>query len=158
MLLFLLSCLSVRAQTSTTEFLPEVDANFNLNPDVRLVLQAKGTREGGDPNQREFGPSVEFYLKPLFNLQDIAALEIDPSKSRTLVLAVGYRYLLTQNKPSTNRTEPVAICHFPMKGRVLISDKNRADLDWSNGAFTWRYRNRLEFERRLTIHAYHPGP
>lgn len=47
--------------------------------------------------------------------------------------------------------------HFPLKG-LLITDKNRADLDWAIGSFYWRYRNRLTAERRLTIHSYHPGP
>jgi hypothetical protein len=45
-----------------------------------------------------------------------------------------------------------------MKGQILISDRNRADLDWQNGKFTWRYRNRLTIERRFTIHSYHPTP
>jgi len=32
---------------------------------------------------------------------------------------------------------------FPLKAGMLISDRNRADLDWSNSKFTWRYRSRL---------------
>jgi hypothetical protein len=92
-LLCLLSCLSARSQTSTTEFLPEVDANFKLNSNVRLVFQAKETREGGDPTQAEVGPSIEFYLKPLLKLKDVTLFDLDDSKSRPLVLAVGYRYL-----------------------------------------------------------------
>ena len=45
-----------------------------------------------------------------------------------------------------------------MKAKILISDRNRADLDWQSGKFTWRYRNRLTVERRLTFHSYHPAP
>jgi hypothetical protein len=30
-------------------------------------------------------------------------------------------------------------------------------MDWSNGTFYWRYRNRLTTERGFTIHSYHPG-
>jgi hypothetical protein len=41
---------------------------------------------------------------------------------------------------------------------MLTTDRNRADLDWSDGQFTWGYRNRLTLERRFTIHAYHPAP
>jgi WD40 repeat protein len=65
------------------------------------------------------------------------------------------RYLPSPNKPTVNRLEPVATFHFPLMARILFTDRNRADLDWSNGSFTWRYRNRLTFERRLTIHSYH---
>src|SRR5260370_23749252 len=157
-LLCLLSCLSARAQTSTTEFLPEVDANFKLNSNVRLVFQAKETREGGDPTQAEVGPSIEFYLKPLLKLKDVTLFDLDDSKSRPLVLAVGYRYVPSPGKAPVNRLEPVVIFHIPMTARILISDKNRGDLDWSNGKFTWRYRNRLTIERRFTISNYHPAP
>jgi hypothetical protein len=151
---FVLVC----AQTSTTEFLPEVDASLKLNSNVRFVFQAKRTREGGDPTQAELGPSIELYLKPLVKLRKITVFDLDDSKSRVLVLSIGYRYLPSPDKPAVNRMEPVATFHFPMKGGVLISDRNRADLDWSNGNFTWRYRNRLTLERAIKIRSYHPAP
>jgi len=31
----------------------------------------------------------------------------------------------------------------------LLSDRNRANLDWQGGSFTWRYRNRVQLERTL---------
>jgi hypothetical protein len=157
-LLLMMLCVSARAQTSTTDFLPEVDAYLKLNPIIRFAFQAKDTREGGDPSQVELGPSVEFYLKTLRKLLDVTAFDLDDSKSRPLLLSVGYRYVPSPDKPTVNRLEPVATFHFPMPGRILISDTNRADLDWSNGNFTWRYRNRLTLERRVRIRSYHPGP
>jgi len=48
----------------------------------------------------------------------------------------------------------MATSHFPMKAQFLISDRNRADLDWKNG-FTWRYRNKLTIERTFGVHSYH---
>ena len=36
-----------------------------------------------------------------------------------------------------------------------LSDRNRADLDWKNGSFTWRYRNKLTLVRTFAIHSYH---
>jgi hypothetical protein len=157
-LLVLWTCASAFAQTSTTEFLPEIDAFVQPHPDVRFVFQAKHTREGGNPDQLELGPSIAFYLKPLFKLQDFTRRELDRSKSRPLVLSVGYRYLASPDGPSINRMEPVALFHLPIKGRILISDRNRADLDWSNHNFTWRYRNRLTVEHRVTIRSYDPAP
>src|SRR5580704_10249655 len=157
-LLCLLSCLSARGQTSTTEFLPEIDTYFKLNSNVRFVFQVKDTREGGDPTQVEVGPSVEFYLKPLLKLKDVTLFDLNDSKSRPLGLAVGYRYVRSPGKPTVNRLEPVVTFHFPMTARILISDRNRGDLDWSNGKFTWRYRNKLTAERRFTISNYHPAP
>jgi hypothetical protein len=156
--LLLLVCLPARAQTSTTEFLPEIDVNFKLNSNVRFLFQAKETREGGDPTQAEVGPSVEFYLKPLLKLKNVTLFDLDDAKSRPLVLAVGYRVVPSPGKPTINRMEPVLTFHVPITARILITDRNRADLDWSPGKFVWRYRNRLTAERRFTIKDYHPGP
>jgi hypothetical protein len=156
--LVLLPCSFAFAQTSTTEFLPEIDANFKLNSYVRFVFQAKDTREGGDPTQAEIGPSIEFYLKPLLKLKNVTVFDLDDAKSRPLVLAVGYRVVPSPGKPTINRMEPVLTFHVPITARILITDRNRADLDWSPGKFVWRYRNRLTAERRFTIRNYHPAP
>lgn len=157
-LLLLFAASSAIAQSSATEFLPEIDANLKLNSSVRFIFQAKQTREGGDPTQAEVGPSVEFYLKPLIRLKDATRFDLDDAKSRPLVLAVGYRAVVTPGKPVTNRLEPVATFHVPITAKILITDRNRADLDWQAGKFTWRYRNRLTAERRFTISNYHPAP
>jgi len=151
-------CSSVFAQSSVTEFFPEIDTYFKLNSDIRFVFQAKETREGGDPTQAEIGPSIEFYLKPLLRLKNVTAFDLDDAKSRPLVLAIGYRYVPTPGKPTVNRLEPVLTFHLPLVAQILLSDRNRADLDWTSGSFTWRYRNRVTLERRIAIHSYHPAP
>ena len=157
-LLVLLPCSCASAQTSTTQFLPEIDAHIKLHSNIRFVFQAKDTREGGESTQVELGPSIDFYLKPLVKLRDASAFDLDDSKSRPLVLSIGYRYIPSPNKPSENRIKPVVAFHFPLKARILISDRNRVDLDWSSSNFTWRYRNRVTFERSVKIHSYHPKP
>jgi hypothetical protein len=157
-LVLLVPTLGQRASAQVDEFLPEIDAYYKLASDVRVSFQAKETREGGDPTQAELGPSVEFYLKPLVKLKKTTAFDLDDSKSRPLVLSIGYRYMPSPNSPAENRVEPVATFHLPLKAGLLLSDRNRADLDWKSGNFSWRYRNRLQIERRLTIRSYHPAP
>lgn len=155
--LMVLWCLSVRAQTA--QVLPEVDAYFKLSSELRVSFQAKQTREASDPVQAEIGPSLDFYLKPLIRLRNTTEFDLDDAKSRPLVFSIGYRYLPQANgSPATNRMEPVVTFNFPMKGKFLLSDRNRADLDWKSGDFTWRYRNRFQIEKRLTIRSYHPAP
>lgn len=139
-----------------TQFLPELDVYLKLNESVRLVGQAKDTREGGDPTQLAIGPSTELYTKPLVRLKRITSFDLDDAKSRPLVFSAGYRYLT--GSPSTNRMELAATSHFPMKFGLLLSDRNRSDLDWSDGKFKWRYRNKLEIEKPLAIGSYHPAP
>ena len=146
----------VRAQE--TQFLPEVDVYLKLNSNVRLRVQAKDTREGGDPTQAALGSDLDLYVKPLIRLKEVTAFDLDDAKSRPLVFAAGYHYLASPGSASTNRIELTATPHLPMKPGLLLTDTNRADLDWSDGKFTWRYRNRLEIEKPLTFRSYHPAP
>jgi len=156
LVLFMLSCEVVSAQEA--EFLPEVDVYLKLSSSARLRVQASNTREGGDPTQLTIGPDLEFYIKPLIRLKQVTAFDLDDTKSRPLVFTAGYRYLAAPDSPSTNRMELTATSHFPAKPGLLISDRNRSDLDWSNGMFKWRYRNKLEIEKPLVIRSYHPAP
>jgi hypothetical protein len=76
-------------------------------------------------------------LKPLVSLKKTTRFDLDDSKSRPLVLAIGYRYLPSPNEPAENRIEPVATFNYPLKAGFLLSDRNRADLDWKSGTFSW---------------------
>jgi hypothetical protein len=51
---------AVRAQTSMTAFLPEMNSHFRLSSDVRLVFDANGYMEYGDLNRAQIWtkPSV----------------------------------------------------------------------------------------------------
>ena len=152
-LLACFACLPVYAQD--TQFLPEVDAHLTFNSYLRGYLQAKDDREGGDPTQFTFGPSIEFYLKPLIKLKSVTLFDLDDAKSRPLVLESGYRLITAPNTPNENRLQEAATFRFALFARILLSDRNRFDLDWKNGSFTWRYRNKLTLERTFAIRSYH---
>jgi hypothetical protein len=154
----LLACAPARAQDSTTFFLPEADAYIRLSPNVRLELQGKAAFEDGDFFRATLGPSIEFNYKALKKLKDIVIFDLDDMKCMPVLLSLGYRYLPSRSGPATNRFEPILMLHIPAPGRLLITDRNRADVDWSSGTDKWRYRNRITVERRVTIRSYHPGP
>jgi Protein of unknown function (DUF2490) len=156
LLLVCFACFPVRGQE--TEFLPEVDSYLKLNSFVRTQLQAKDDRSGGDSSQFAFGPSVQFYLKPLLRLKRVTFFDLDDSKRRALVLETGYRYISAPGSAPKNRMITALIFNFPLKGNFLLRDRNRADLDWKNGDFTWRYRNRLNIERTVAIRSCHFVP
>src|ERR1700757_4851893 len=103
-------------------------------------------------------PSIQLYLKPLIKPKDITAFDLDDSKSRFLVMETGYRYVSAPNAPLENRMLAVATSHFPLKAGRHLADRNRADLDWKSGIFTWRYRNKLTLERTFAIRSYHLIP
>lgn len=154
--LVLLPCRPAIAQTF--QFLPEVDVYNKLQPDIRFNFQAKETREAGDPTQIEIGPGFDFFLKPLVRLKDLTAFDLDDAKARLLQFSIGFRYVPSPDKPHIERLELAVTPRWPLFARILLTDRNRADLDWSHDQLTWRYRNKVTLERRFSIKSYHPAP
>jgi hypothetical protein len=152
---FLVCAACVSARPQDIQFLPEVDAHLTLNSTFRVYLQAKDDREGGDPAQATIGPSLQLYLKPLVKLKKIKSFDLDDAKSRFLVLEAGYRYITAPDAPSENRMQVAVTSNFPLRAGFSFSERNRADLDWTSGIFTWRYRNKLTLDRTLAIRSYH---
>src|SRR5215469_2183476 len=149
--------LPVRAQTD--QFLPEIDFYSKLRDGLRFQFQARQTREANEPVQAEFGPSVDFYVHSLARLVNRATFDLDDAKAQVVVLSVGYRYLPQANGgAATNRIEPVATVRFPLTRKGLLTDRNRFDLNWKSGGFTWRYRNRVQVEGPIRIRSYHVLP
>jgi hypothetical protein len=149
--------LAEAASAQTSEVLPEIDVFVSFDPDARFAFQAKETRENGVPTQAEIGPSLEFYWRPLKHLLSNG---VDQAKTKFILLSFGYRYLPSSSAPETNRILLVATPRVPISARskVVIADRNRGELNFSNGDLTWRYRNRLQVEREITIRSYHPTP
>jgi hypothetical protein len=157
-LILLLPTAYAHAQAPITAFLPEVGGYFRLTSNARLVFEAKGYMENGDLNHAQIGPSLQFNIRPLKKLKKITIFDLDDMKCMPMVFTIGYRYVPSTVQPNINRMQPILMFHIPFPGSVLVSDRNRGDLDWSNGSFNWTYRNRIQAERRLTIRSYHPGP
>ncbi len=155
-LFFAFASLSAGAQSP--QLLPEIDVYLKINPAMRAYFQAQGDRDGGVPIQSTVGPSLQLYLKPLLSLKKVTAFDLDDAKKRPLVVEAGYRVITAPNEPVENRFMPIATFALPTKGSLLATDRNRADLDWKAGVFSWRYRNRLLVQRTFSIHSYHLTP
>jgi hypothetical protein len=145
------------ARAEDVQFLPQFNANYNVDS-LRLTFEAKGDREAGNQVQFQMGPSVQFYLKPLIRLKHVTAFDLNDAKSRFLVFDVGYLDVTAPNAATINRMVVAVTANYPLKFDFLISDRNRADLDWQKGAFTWRYRNKFTVQRALPIRSYHIIP
>ena len=148
-----LACFPAREQN--VQFLPEVDAHLKLNSSFRAYLEAKDDRDGGDPHQFAIGPSIQLYLKPLIRLKNTTTLDLDDTRSRFLVLETGYRYLTAPGAAPENRMLTAVTFNLPLAAGIRLSDRNRADPDWKNGIFTWRYRNKLSLGRTFAIRSDH---
>jgi hypothetical protein len=137
--------------------------NYNLKKGWYITWQptlteAKNDRDCGDPTQFTIGPSLQFYRKPLIKLKNVTTFDPDDTKSRFLVLETGYRYITAPDAAPENRMVTAVTFNYPVGAGIRISDRNRADLDWKNGSFTWRYRNKLDLARTFAIHSYHIIP
>ena len=152
-------CLCIPACAQTDQFLPEIDFYTKLHERVRFQLQARQTWEANEPVQAEFGPSVDFYVPSWIRLANVTKFDLDDAKPRPLVLSVGYRYLPEANGgAATNRMEPVATARFPVTSKLLLTNRNRFDLDWKSDGFAWRYRNRVQIEGPVAVRSYHLTP
>ena len=155
---FAACCGWLPARAEDFQFVPEIDAYLRLDSVVRVYFQAKDDRDAGDPLQSAVGPSVQLYLKPLVKLKRVTVFDLDDSKSRMLVMETGYRYVTSPGAPTLNRWQSALTFNFPLQGGFLISDRNRADLDWQGGGFLWRYRNKVSLQRTVSIRSYHFSP
>ncbi|HEY2645745.1 MAG TPA: hypothetical protein VGI34_02170 [Candidatus Acidoferrales bacterium] len=142
------------ALAQSPQFLPEIDAHLTLNSYMRSYLQAKGDRDEGVREQFSIGPSLQFYLKPLLSLKRITTYDLDDAKPRPLILEIGYRSVTAPGALPIDRMETILTSNLPLKAGFLITDRNRADLDWTSRTFSWRYRNKLTIERTIAIFSY----
>jgi hypothetical protein len=94
-------------------------------------------------------------LKLLIRLKNTTILDLNDTRSRFLVLETGYRYLTAPGAAPENRMLTAVTFNLPLAAGIRLSDRNRADLDWKNGIFTWRYRNKLSLGRTFAIRSDH---
>ena len=87
----------------TTQAWPEIDTYLSLNSEVRVSFFAAATRENREGTSAEIGPNIDFYFKPLMKLKKITVFELDPAKSRLLMLRAGYRYMPSDTGPTEHR-------------------------------------------------------
>jgi hypothetical protein len=99
----------------------------------------KATWEDGDLNRAQVGPSLQFNTRPLEKLKRITIFDMDDMKPMPVVFTIGYRYLPSSVQPAIHRLQQIVMFHIPFPRTILLSDRNRTDLDWSNGSFHWTY-------------------
>jgi len=146
------------AQGVPNEFLPQVDVYYRFNTHVQVYVQAKDDREGGEQQQATIGPSLQVFHKPLWSLKRLVFFDLDATKSAPWVFESGYRAITTPDGPVKNRLFEAVTLRFPLLNGLAVGNRDLVDLDWQNGAFTWRFRNRLTIARMFTIRSFHFAP
>ena len=146
------------AQQSQFQFLPEAVVYYKASQAVRLEFESDETQEADQPTQGEIGASVDFFVKPLPLLEKTRIFDPDKAKSQLMEFYVGYRFVPSPGQLPIDRMEVGFVSRFPLPARVLLSDRNEADLDWFKGGFNWFYVNEPTLQREFTIHSYKPAP
>jgi len=139
---------TTEAQTTEAQWWPELDSYVDLTQRLRLLFTAERYTDGGDYNSIQFGPYLEIGLRPLLRKRLITN---DWAKHNYLVLQIGYQHRSNFDKPDEERGVLSLTLRYPLPGSLMLADRNQSDLRWTNGVFTWRYRNRLMLERSFKI-------
>jgi len=152
------SALPARAQSN--QVWPETDTFIKINDKMRFLLLATTVKENKDSTEAEIGPNFDFYLSPIKKAKRWTFVPLDQSKSQMLLVRVGYRYILpyTEEGSSEHRGVLEATARYPLVGGVLVSDRNRLDIRSIEGTTSWRYRNRLTFEREFSVRRFKFNP
>jgi hypothetical protein len=150
----LILSVDVQAQAqATSQFWPESSVFVKLSDRTRVSFLSTTVKEDGDSTSGEFGPNVDIYLHAIAKRKHWAGFRLDESKNRTLMVRIGYRYMPTygSDDPSENRALVEATARYPLVRGMLVSNRNRLDSRVIDGDYSWRYRNRLSFERELSL-------
>ena len=137
---------TVRGQASNTsnEFWPEIDVYVNLKPKIRLFFVGTSSRSVEDG---------EVFNSTAYEAQLGAAIDYIPNKH--VVLRVGYRRGFSVGNDvdpyKENRVLTEQTLRRLIPGSLLLSDRNREDFRFIDGAFSFRYRNRVTLEREFHI-------
>ena len=123
------------------EIWPEVDVYVGLTPKWRLffLTNISKSRDTQSNLEGQFGAHVDYLVND------------------KLTLRAGYRYgfSLTEDNPfEEHRVIFEQTVRVPLRGGVILSDRNREDLRFVNGDFSARYRNRAMLEREFAIRNY----
>jgi Protein of unknown function (DUF2490) len=143
---------AAEAQDVSTQFWPELDTFVRLNDDMRVYVPASKTRVGTENSGQDgtVGIYLDYYALPLADLGLTGSA--NAPRARRLLLRVGYGFTAGDDgQPATNTLTAEATGRIHLPGEILLSDRNRFDLNFIGDDFDPRYRNRLRLERNVDI-------
>jgi hypothetical protein len=143
------------AQSAQQQFLPEIDVYRTFNPVVRVQGLVARTKDGDTFNSATAGSGIDFFVKPLSSTR---RTNWDEANRKLLTIGVTYRYIHNVDKASENRLQFDASPKYPLPKDMLLDDRNRLELRIISGGVTWRYRNRLTFQRTFQARRFRFTP
>jgi len=142
----------VAAQDISTQFWPEVDTFVHMNDHMRIYVPLSGTKEGTDDSDQDgtTGIYLDYYVAPIAAPHLFGPANIP--RMHRLLFRVGYGYSAGgDGAPATNTLTAEATWRATIPWELLLSDRNRFDLNFTGGDFDPRYRNRIRLERNVNF-------
>ncbi len=144
----------VSRAAEVSEFWPELQGFYRLNPDARIFLNAAYAK-GKESDERSM--DIAAYLDYSFVPIVLARLRTDDwQRSRSFWARIGYaRIFKTTDDSGAEVAEDRGIISFygkaPMPAEVWLEGRVRADLRWIGDDYSTRYRARLEATREFDV-------
>ena len=140
------------AQDVTTQFWPEIDTFIRLNENTRIYVPISKTREGTNNSGQDgtAGVYLDYYASPIANR--FLAGPANAPRMHRLLLRLGYSYTAAgDGEPGTNTLSADATWRMTIPWELLLSDRNRFNLNFTGGEFDPIYRNRIQLERHVCL-------
>jgi hypothetical protein len=148
-------CPTLSAQSGQEQFLPEIDSYWTLTPVMRVETLVARTKDGDTFNSATAGSGIDFFVKPLSSTR---RTNWDEANRKLLAFGLTYRYVHNVDKASENRLQFDMSPKYPLPKDMLLDDRNRLELRIISGGVTWRYRNRLTFQRTFQARRFRFTP
>jgi hypothetical protein len=148
------------AQSSNTDnqVWPEADVYFKLSPQLRFLYTLRGE---ADPGNGSGNIANSFYLEfsfprfhPVFFRRII---KINDARIQRVTFDLGERLIHSVNSPrstSEERTIVQAALRWAFPFGSMLTDRNRVEFRFVNGAYSWRARDQVKVEKDIRIHGY----
>ena len=145
-----------RAQEAETveQFWPDANAYVRLNESQRLWFLVAPVHERNEGLEEiQVGAHWEIGLSPRWRAARLGEM-YDADRLRYLRFRAGIRYSASLEESNDDEEWRGILELTPragLPGDIVGAFRNRGDLRWINGDFSWRYRPRLWLEREFSI-------
>jgi hypothetical protein len=146
---------AVSSDGQETQFWPELDGFRSMDSHTRLRFVIAPVREVSNGQRSglsdvDFGVDVDVGLLPIARAWHEPA-RYDNYRMNYLRLRAGLHYLDVQDANSEWRVVVEITPRAVLPLDTHLEFRNRFDLRWIEGAYSWRYRPRLKLEREFKI-------
>lgn len=136
------------------QFWPEANVYVRLNEGQRLFFLVAPVRERNvGQSEIQVGAHWEIGLSPRLRAGRLSE-KYDADRLRYLRFRAGIRYATSLDESDTDEEWRGILELTPrarLPGDIIGAFRNRGDLRWINGDFSWRYRPRVWLEREFGI-------